>query len=228
VDPTSSAARRRPFPFWVLQAAELAIALVLVDVGVHVERGGLLFAAAGILAVLALTARGPLSVVRLVGQRLHLVACIALAVLLALALLLPSLRPGAAGIVVVLVAGVGLVRLATLTRTDAGGLPAGSWPRPVIDARATVSQRTGAGSGAPAPSEAATAGPTSDGTANGSSGSPGSGAPPEGSTSDRLARLAGETVATGRTAARRHRPAVEAGARRGLRSLGRAVGRMGR
>ena len=47
------AGRRRWMPFWLLQVMELAVALILVDVSVHVNNSGLLVAAALAFALLA-------------------------------------------------------------------------------------------------------------------------------------------------------------------------------
>ncbi len=207
-------------PFWVLQTAELLVALVLVDVAAHEGHDGLLVAGAGVLGLLALTARGPLGVIRICGQRLHRVLCVVAAGLGVLGVVIPSLRPSPAGIVVVVVGAAGLVRLATLTRTDAGGLPAGSFPRTVVDAAATVSDPV-APSATTSPGDTHRADPASPGDGRAASRS-------ASTTTDHLARRAGEAIGTGKAVARQHRPALEAKARRGLRSLGRAVGRIGR
>jgi hypothetical protein len=214
-------------PFWGLQAAELLIALALVDVAVHLDHAWLLLFAAGALGLLALSARGPLGIVRVCPPRAHAVLCVVVAALVLTALVLtalvvPALRPGAAGIATLALAMLGLVRLATLTRTDAGPLPRGVWPAQVIDASATVAHDQDSAQPPPTRPVPAASGPPVQGVGSAPSASP------DGSTTDRLARLAGEAVATGQKAARRHRPAIEAGARRGIRSLGRAVGRMGR
>lgn len=210
-------------PFWGLQAAELLIALALVDVAVHLDHAWLLLFAAGALGLLALSARGPLGIVRVCPPRAHAVLCVVVAALVLTALVLtalvvPALRPGAAGIAVLALAMLGLVRLATLTRTDGSPLPRGVWPAQVIDASATVARDEDSAQ-SPLTPPVPVAGPPVQGVGSAS---------PDGSTTDRLARLAGEAVASGQKTARRHRPAIEAGARRGIRSLGRAVGRMGR
>jgi hypothetical protein len=216
----------RRLPFWGLQAVELAIALALVDIAAHIDHATLLLLTAGALGLLALTARGPLGVLRICPPRAHAVLCAVLAGLVVVALVLPSLRPGAAGIAVLALTMAGLVRLATLTRTDGNPLPSGFWPSEVIDASATVA---GERMTAPPPfASSDAAGATAPGTAAADDPSAPAGAGPQTPATDRLARLAGEAVATGQKAARRHRPAIEAGARRGIRSLGRAVGRLGR
>jgi hypothetical protein len=214
-------------PFWGLQGLELVMALALIDVAVHVDHAALLLVAAGALGLLALSARGPLGVVRVVPPRAHVVLCVVVAALVLAALVLcavgaAGLRPGAAGIAVLAFAMLGLVRLATLARTDASPLPRGVWPAQVIDASAVVAEDQDGTQRPLAPPVAAASGPQVMGTGSVPSTSP------DDSTTDRIARLAGEAVATGQKAARRHRPTIEAGARRGIRSLGRAVGRMGR
>ena len=229
---------RRRLPFWALQTAELAIALILVDVSVHINRAGLLVAAAAALGILALSARGPLGVLRVCSQRTHVRLCVPVGALLLVAPVLPAVRPGTAGIVTVVLAMLAFLRLATITLADprpAKAAAGGAWPGQLIDASATVSgagvtadptdparvrDAAGAGNEHPQAAAAPTAA-TGDGGAR--SGRPTGSAV---SSSDRLARLAGEAIATGQKAARQHRPAVEAGAKRGIRSLGRAVGRI--
>ena len=50
--PAARAGRHRWIPFWVLQASEVAIALVFMELLIHVSNGGLLVAAAVIFFVL--------------------------------------------------------------------------------------------------------------------------------------------------------------------------------
>jgi len=83
---------------------------------VHIRHSGLLLVAAGAFALLALTARGPLGVARLVGPKLHATLDVAVAVTVAAAPLLPAFRPDITGTLVVEVAALAWVRLATLTR----------------------------------------------------------------------------------------------------------------
>jgi hypothetical protein len=92
------------------------LAGALAELSVHIGRSGLLLGAAGAFALLALTARGPLGVARLVGPRLHGVLDIVVALALAAAPLVPALRPDVTGIIVVEVAALAWLRLATLTR----------------------------------------------------------------------------------------------------------------
>ncbi len=105
-------------PFWILQLAELLAAVALADLSLHVDRGGLLVAGTAVFALLAITAKGPLGLVRLVPRRLHVYAVCGVAVVFALAPIVPQFRPDASGIIIIEFGAVGLFRLATLTRTD--------------------------------------------------------------------------------------------------------------
>ncbi len=201
--------RRRWLPFWLLQIAELTVALAFVDSSVRVDRGGLLVGTAICLFALALTARGPLGLFRICDQPLHLVTVMVAGVLVAGAPVIPALRPDLQGIIVVEFGAIGLIRLATFTatapavpgsrigRTGRGGRPG----PPVIEATATV------------------AGPA---RRTPSAGAPGPEAPSP-------ARWAGwataSAAATGRRAAARFLPVAEARVRRTLRSAGRAAGK---
>ncbi|HXW39371.1 MAG TPA: hypothetical protein VEJ44_06730, partial [Acidimicrobiales bacterium] len=78
-------------PFAVLQVAELVVALVLVDVATHIARGSLLLITAGALALLALTAKGPLGLVRVCPRRLHVVLSVVLSGLALVAMVVPRL-----------------------------------------------------------------------------------------------------------------------------------------
>ncbi len=205
----------RRLPFWGLQSAELAIALILVDVSVHISHAGLLVAAAAALGILALSARGPLGLLRVCSQRTHVVLCVPVAGLVLVAPILPALRPGTGGIVVVVVAMLALLRLATITRTDPrprqqdhGGRMAGAGHRclghasrrqafPPIPPIPPIPVNTTDPPAVPRPGPDVTSDPLRRRGA-------------AGSTSDLLARLAGEASATGKKAARQHRPAVEA------------------
>jgi hypothetical protein len=100
----------------------------LAELSVHIGHSGLLLVAAGAFALLALTARGPLGVARLIGPRLHATLDVAVAVAMAAAPVLPAFRPDINGILVVEVAAVAWVRLATLTRYTRA--PAGAGTRP--------------------------------------------------------------------------------------------------
>jgi hypothetical protein len=212
--------RNRWLPLWVLQVTELVVALVFVDVSVHVSNAGLLVAAAAAFAVLAVTARGPLGIVRICGERLHVVLVMAVAGTAAVAPLIPALRPDIEGIIVLEFGAIGLMRLATFTRLSdtARAVSPSRRGSSVIDARATVVV-PGATPGSPATPAPGPPGP----------GSPGwrpSGVAPGSATARWLGRTAGTAAASGRRAAARHRPAAEARVRRSIRSAGRLTGRV--
>ena len=199
---------RRWIPFWVLQVAELAVAFVFVDVAVHLTSQGSLLAAAALFALLAVTARGPLGIVRLCPKGLHVVLVVVASVAIALSPILPVLRPDLVGIIVVEFGSVGMIRLATLTRT-AEAAPVAS-PSSVSPSSAPAEA---------APAEAAPAEPAETGAATGG----GDGAP---SMVDKSARTAAAAAVAGRQAVERYRPAAEEQARRALRGAGRSVGRV--
>ncbi|HXQ58622.1 MAG TPA: hypothetical protein VN799_00945 [Acidimicrobiales bacterium] len=120
-DSTAGTARRqRPIAFWLHQLLEYLLAVGLVVLSVHIGRSELLLTGGVIFGVLALTARGPLGIVRVCGPRLHAVLDIAAAGFIAVAPLVRPLRPGAVGIVVVELSALAWVRLATLTRYSVG------------------------------------------------------------------------------------------------------------
>ncbi len=221
----SAAATRRWLPFWILQASEVAVAVVFAEISVHVVKGRLLIIAAFVLAGLAITARGPLGIFRICGRRLHLLVMTAVAIAVALAPIVPALRPDIQGIIVVEFGAVGLIRLATLTRSDpsgprvAGGMPGAGT---VIDATATVDRPHAQGThvaadrsaeepGAPAadPDPDPTRGPTSSGAA-----------------ARWIGRTTGAAAAAGKRTAARHRPEVEVKVRRTIRGAGRVAGRI--
>ncbi len=106
---------RRPIPFGVHQVAEYGLAFILVTTSIHVSGGGLLVAGGVAFGLLAATGRGPTGLVRVCPPRVHATLDIAVALCLALAPILPSLRPDLTGILVVEFAAVGWLRLATLT-----------------------------------------------------------------------------------------------------------------
>jgi hypothetical protein len=200
--------RRRWIPFWVLQLAELVVALVFVDISVHVSNGGLLVAAALAFAALAVTAHGPIGLVRICGPWLHMTLLVAVGALVAVAPLVPSLRPDVEGIIVIEFGAIGLIRLATLT--EMGPSPRPSWLSrrsvpTVIDATATVTSGTGAGPTAPG-KDRTTGSPT-------------------GAAARRAGRVVGAASVSGRRAAARHRPAAEEQMRRAVRRAGRFTGR---
>jgi hypothetical protein len=198
--------RRRWIPLWVLQVMELAVALVFVDVSIHVADGGLLVAAAVAFTALAVTVQGPLGIFRLCRPPLHLTLLIAVAAVVAVTPVLPMLRPDIEGIIVVEFGAVGLIRLATLTEMVPSSRSRLSSARrrdddPVIDATASV---------------------TPDGAA------PGRAAPPSstGAAARWAGRAAGAASVSGRRAVARHRPEAEAQVKRALRGAGRLTGRV--
>jgi hypothetical protein len=206
--PSGDPVERRPFPFWVLQVTELIVAMVFVDVSVHVRGGGLLLVGAVVLAALAVTAQGPLGVLRLCPQRLHLTLIVTASLLIAAAPLLPGLRPDLEGIIVVEFGAAGLIRVATLSRADdRAGVGARRGHARVIDTTASVAERpvpvhpqSGQSTGAPPPS-------------NGDSGMEGM--------ARRAGRTAAATEAAGRRLWARHRPTAEAQLKRSIRNAGR-------
>jgi hypothetical protein len=225
-------------PFWILQLAELLAAVALADLSLHVDRGGLLVAGTAVFALLAITAKGPLGLVRLVPRRLHVYFVCVVAVVFALAPIIPQIRPDASGIIIIVFGAVGLFRLATLTRTDLPvRAPRGSarpWVRP---SAGDTPSGAGAlpGSGSP--------GAEARGAVSPGSGSPGAVSP--GSASDGLstteiaARLlgrgaktaahhAGTAVEAAALTAEKHGPAAKAQASRAVRSAGRLTGRLTR
>ncbi len=110
------APRRRPVPFAAHQLAEYVLAGALAGLSTHIAHSGLLLVAAGAFALLAITARGPLGLARVCGPRLHATLDIVVALAVAAAPLFRALRPDVIGIIVLEVAALGWLRLATLTR----------------------------------------------------------------------------------------------------------------
>jgi len=105
-----------------------------VATSVHVSGGGLLVAGGLAFGILAATGRGPTGVVRVCPPRLHAAFDLIVAAGLALAPILPALRPDVTGIIVIEFAAVGWIRLTTLTAFTprrAGEAPSGSVPGPV-------------------------------------------------------------------------------------------------
>jgi len=123
-DPDGRGRGRGRLHFWVIQVTELAVAVGLVDLSLHVTRAAVLLGAAGVLAAISLTAKGPLGVVRLVGRPAHRVVALVVAAGMALAPLAPALRPGVDGIAILELGAIGLARVATLVRVAPGPLSA--------------------------------------------------------------------------------------------------------
>jgi hypothetical protein len=211
---------RRWLPFWILQAAELAVAVAFVDVSVHVSNGGLLIVGAAVFAGLAVTAKGPLGLLRLANRRLHLILIIVAAALILVAPIVPAFRPDIEGIIVIAFATVGLIRLATLTNPDTV-VAVGRRRTPVIDTSATVGPMvTPEPAEPPAPARATSSGPSTTGrTASTSSSLDAAGR--------WLGRTTGAAAASGKRVVEEHGPEAGARVRRSIRSAGRVTGRLG-
>jgi hypothetical protein len=222
-------------PFWVVQATEIALGVAFIDISVHVSNGGLLVASAIAFFTLAVTAKGPLGVARICSQPLHLALAMAVAVLVAIAPVLPGLRPDIEGIIVLEFGAVGLLRVCTLTRVGTGPGSARSSRqsrrgRGVIDATATVA---GAGAppapGSPAPRPAAATPPAGGGSGSSPSGSSPSGSSPSGSSPSGVAarwagRTTGSAAVAGKQAAAKYGPTARAQIKRTVRAAGRMAG----
>jgi hypothetical protein len=196
--------------FWALQVLELGVAFLLVTQSIHVGRGGVLVAAGVVFALLALTADGPLGILRIVGQRLHVLLVAGVALGVGALSLVPRFRPDIEGLLVVAAAVGAVVVLATRTMTDPsrrGRRARRAGRGPVIDATATV-----------VPPDGAT------GTARGGADDGGD----EGGDSAlrRAGRTTGAAAAVGRKAVEEHRPMVEDQVKRTLRGAGRLAGRL--
>ncbi len=201
--------RRRWIPFWVLQVMELVVAFVFVDISVHVANSGLMVAAALAFALLAVTARGPLGVVRVCPPWLHLTLVVSVAVVVALAPVFPVARPDIEGIIVIEFGAMGLIRLATLTDMNPSSRRSGARQadRRVIEATATVAE-----DGAPRPS---------------TGGQPRNPPPTGTGAAARWAgRAAGAVSLSGRQAVAKHRPEAEEQVKRAIRGAGRITGRI--
>ncbi|MGA7419999.1 MAG: hypothetical protein WBW80_18545 [Acidimicrobiales bacterium] len=201
-------------PFWVLQLAELLAAVAFADLSLHVDHGQLLVGGTVAFALLAVTAQGPLGLVRVVPRRLHVhIACV-VSVLFALAPILPQARPDASGIIIVEFGAVGLFRLATLTRTDVTvRVPKHPGDRAFRDPQPN----------APAvdPAEPAALGPEPASTSEVA-------ARWLGNRTSAAAQQASIAAQAAALTAEKHAPAARAQAGRALRSAGRLTGRMAR
>lgn len=208
--------RQRWLPFWVMQATEIAVALVFAYLSVHVAHGALLVISAIPLLALAVTAQGPLGLFRICGQRLNLFLAMAVSAAIALAPIIPSLRPDIQGIIVLEFGAVGLFRVATLTRTGETlrAVRRGPHSGPVINTTATVAAPGGAG---------AESGPPGSGPSASASGS-------SNSSSGAAARWAGRTsgaaVASGKRVAADYGPEAEEQVKRVIRGIGKWAGRV--
>jgi hypothetical protein len=226
---------RRVVPFWILQLAELLAAVALADLSLHVDRGGLLVAGTGVLALLAITAKGPLGLVRVVSRRIHVYAVCVVAVVLALSPILPQIRPDASGIIIIEFAAVGLFRLATLTNTVVtvraprgsaraaaqGGAQAGAQ----AGARAAASPPAAASAENPDPSTGAEVADRSATDGVSTTETAGRWIGRQASAAAQHASIAAEAAAL---TAEKHGPAARAQAGRAVRSAGRLTGRLTR
>jgi hypothetical protein len=206
---------RRWLPFWVIQATEIVVAVIFVDASIHVSNGKLLVVGALAFFALAVTAHGPLGIVRICNQSLHLFLAVVVAVLVAIAPILPALRPDIEGIIVVEFGAIGVIRLATLTRSTSA--PLGPWQRARSRADATVIDAT---------ATVVDARPTSSAHRSGSDSSrPGSGGPtsPD-APARRVGRAAGAATVSGRRAAAKYGPLAGARIKQTIRSAGRIAG----
>ncbi|HEX3461224.1 MAG TPA: hypothetical protein VHT49_09990 [Acidimicrobiales bacterium] len=217
VDPTVPHSRRIT-PFWVLQAAEILSVVALADLSLHVDRGGVLTVAGGVFAALALTADGPLGIVRIFSRKLHVVVVVVVAVVVALSPAVSAIRPDIEGILILEIAAVGIIRLATLVNTDprSAGPKGRRGSRPVVDATATVTVRTPPAS---VPTEPEPSAPPAAGRS----------LFPREERVGAAARWAGRAAGAATSAASRttakHGPTAKAQAKRTIRSAGWLVGR---
>jgi hypothetical protein len=229
-------------PFWILQLAELLAAVALADLSLHVDRGGLLVAGTAVFALLAITANGPLGLVRVVPRRLHVYAVCVVSVVFALAPILPQIRPDASGIIIIEFGAVGLFRLATLTSTVVTvRAPRGS-ARAAASAEQPAANQPAAGQpGVPTSAQGTTSATRPTSTSDPSTGA---GAPPRSATekvsstetagrwisrqASAAAQHAGIAAEAAALTAEKHAPAARAQAGRAVRSAGRLTGRLTR
>jgi hypothetical protein len=230
-------------PFWILQLAELLAAVALADLSLHVDRGGLLVAGTAAFALLAITANGPLGLVRVVPRRLHVYAVCVVAVVLALAPILPQIRPDVSGIIIIEFGAVGLFRLATLTSTvvtvrkprGSARATAHTVDQPAVPRSALGSASATGSTSTSGPSTGADAAPRS---ATGAEAAPRTTTEKASTTEtagrwiSRQASVAAQhaTIAAEAAAltAEKHAPAARAQAGRAVRSAGRLTGRLTR
>ncbi len=197
-----------------MQATEIGVAVFFADASIHVNNGELLVVGALAFFALAVTAHGPLGIVRICSQSLHLVLAVVVAVLVAVAPVLPALRPDIEGIIVVEFGAIGVIRLATLTRSSS---TFGPWKTTRSRADATVIDTTATVVDARTTSSA-------HGPASHSSG-PGSGGPTSPDAAARRAgRAAGSATVSGKRAAAKYGPLAGARIKQTIRTAGRIAG----
>jgi len=200
-------------PFWALQVLEFGVAFLLVTQSIHVGRAGILIAFGVVLVLLALTADGLFGVYRICSQRLHVLLVAGASIGLGAIAFVPSLRPDAEGLLMIVAAVVAVVFLATrtiITPGTGGRRRSRRGSGPVIDATATV---------VPPPSSTDT--PADDA------------AMPAGSDEDdadtairRAGRTTGAAAAAGKRLVDERRPQVEDQVKRGIRGAGRLAGKL--
>ncbi len=234
----------------MLQLAELGIAAVFVDVSVHLTTSGVLLPAAGVLVALSFTAQGPVGVLRLCPRPLHVLLAVGASVVVGFAPILPPLRPDLAGIVVAEFAAIGLIRLATLTRTTAADTLTPTTADTLTPTTAdtltpttadTLTRTAGANTfgASPGAADAATGrraapaptvvtDPDQQGQVTAGPASPAATPASAAPIAEQTARTAVAAVTIGRHAAKRYGPLVEARTRRAAREAGLRLGRMQR
>jgi hypothetical protein len=218
---------RRWLPFWVMQATEIGVAVVFADASIHVSNAHLLVVGALAFFALAVTAQGPLGIVRICGQSLHLILAVIAGVLVAIAPILPALRPDIEGIIVVEFGAIGLIRVATLTRSTSTPLGPKQTERSrggatVIDTTATVVDVRTTSS---APRSDSQSSQSSQSSPSSPSSHPNPDSPPSSSAAARLAgRAAGAATASGKRAAAKYGPSATARIKQSIRTAGRIAG----
>jgi hypothetical protein len=209
-EPPGRGSARWRIPFWALQVLEFGVAFLLVTQSVHVGRGDLLVAGGIVFGLLALTADGPLGVVKVCSQRVHVPLVAGAALLLGALAFVPSFRPDVEGLLVIAGAVVAVVLLATRTITASNGRGrrsrSAAGQGPVIDVTATVV-------------------PPPDGPAAGADGKVTDDDDPD-SALRRAGRTTGAAAAAGKRVVDGHRPQVEEQLKRTLRGAGRFAGKL--
>jgi len=210
--PRSDRNARWRIPLWALQVLELAVAFLLVTQSIHVGRPGIIIAFGVVLVLLALTADGLLGVYRICSQRLHVLLVAGTAIGLAALAFVPSIRPDAEGLLMIVVAAIAVVFLATRTITTSGRgrRRARRGQGPVIDATATV---------VPPPS-------ADEHSGDAAAVSAGPGEDDADTAIRRAGRVTGAAAAASKRAVDEHRPQVEDQVKRGIRCAGRLAGKL--
>jgi hypothetical protein len=230
--PAGQTVRRSPriTPFWILQAAEILSVLALADLSLHVDRGGVLAVSGGVFAALALATDGPLGLIRIFGRKLHVLLVVVAAVLVALSPIVSPIRPDIEGILILEIAAIGIIRLATLVNTDPRPerprRPRGS--RRVVEATATTVPATALPATAPTAPPPASTRPEPFPSPSPSASTRRTRLPnPErvGAAARWAGRATGAATAAASRTTVKHGPAAKAQAKRSIRSAGRLVGR---